>query len=100
MDAISSSETSADFQRTTRRYTPEDGTIHARITFYAFENTKEKKSRRLLQGTNPGFAYWAKVNYANPQSEQSVSLPRFEQSTSGLGLQVRSLTVSANLLAL
>jgi hypothetical protein len=28
MDAICSSETSVDFQRTTRRYIPEDGTLH------------------------------------------------------------------------
>jgi hypothetical protein len=28
MEAIYSSETSVDFQRTTRRYTPEDRTLH------------------------------------------------------------------------
>jgi hypothetical protein len=28
MEAIFSSETSVDFQRTTRRYIPEDGTLH------------------------------------------------------------------------
>jgi hypothetical protein len=37
------------------------------------------------------------VNYAKPQSEQTVSLPRFEQGTSRLGLQDKSLVASGNL---
>jgi hypothetical protein len=40
MEAMCSSETSVDFQRTTRRYIPEDSTLHnnrcENLTFYLF----------------------------------------------------------------
>jgi hypothetical protein len=36
-EVISSSEKSVDFQRTTRRYIPEDGTLHFLVYFPYFE---------------------------------------------------------------
>jgi hypothetical protein len=42
METICSCETSVDFQRTTRRYIPENSALHARITFGESEKTKEK----------------------------------------------------------
>jgi hypothetical protein len=41
MEAICSSETSADFQRTTRRYIPKDGTLHN----HRCENLKSYRAR-------------------------------------------------------
>jgi hypothetical protein len=46
MEAVCSSETSADFQQNTRRYIPEDGTIHnhryEHPKFYIFSLISEK----------------------------------------------------------
>jgi hypothetical protein len=47
MEARCSSETSVDFQRTTRRYIPEDGTLHSYFSF------GYKASSKSIEGLKP-----------------------------------------------
>jgi hypothetical protein len=48
MEAICSSETSVDTQRTTRRYIPEDGTLHLVLCFSCFTGTLYHRDEPIL----------------------------------------------------
>jgi hypothetical protein len=50
MEAIYSSETSVDFQRTTRRYIPEDGTLrnHLLIKWYIYQMAVSEYAQNVL----------------------------------------------------
>jgi hypothetical protein len=58
MESICSSEMSVDFQPTTGRYIPEDGTLQKLATFiYVGEETN--RITKLLKNAKPRRTFWA-----------------------------------------
>jgi hypothetical protein len=91
MEAICSSETPVDFQRTTRRYIPEDGTLQSKFCV----QTKIKATKARHRSVPPGRC-WDSTSDLGRNDFGSTSFPVYypHHSTLYSELQILQMTIN------